>query len=129
MTEDSAPTRQGAFAIAPFQVGGLTFVQATLVQTAGTGCFQFGTAGASLTATPFSCGVGAVAPEGGWQSLFFGATTFGTYAAFNAASQGGAPAAPNELAITDLPEPVSLALVGGGLVALAGLARFRRGRG
>ena len=119
----------GAFAIAPFQVDGLTFVQATLTQADGTGCFQFGTAGASLTATPFSCGLTAFAPEGGWQSLFLGAAAFGTYTAFNAAANGSAPAAPNELAITNLPEPVSLALFGGGLAVLAGLeTRRRRGR-
>jgi hypothetical protein len=119
-------TTTGAFAIAPFQVGGLSFTQATLVQTGGTGCFQFGTAGASLTATPFTCGVGAFAPDGGWQSLFFGATAPGTYTAFNAASQGSAPAAPGQLTITELPEPTSLMLFAGGAALLAVLAGLTR---
>ncbi len=109
----------GPFAIAPFQEGGVTFTQATLTQTGGTGCFQFGTAGASLTASPFSCGLSAFSPEGGWQSLFFGATTPGTYTAFNAVSNGSAPAAPVRLTITDLPEPASSALFAGGLALLA----------
>jgi len=52
--EPSLLDATGAFAIAPFQVGSLTFTQATLTQTGGTGCFQFGTAGATLTATPFT---------------------------------------------------------------------------
>jgi len=95
-------TTTGAFAIPPFQVDGLTFDQATLTQAAGTGCFQFGTAGASLTATPFSCGLSAFAPEGGWQSLFLGATGPGTYTAFNAASDGSAPPAPDKLTIQNV---------------------------
>ena len=117
-----------AFAIAPFQVGGLTFNQATLTQTGGTGCFQFGTAGASLTATPFSCGLGAFAPNGGWQSLFLGATAPGTYTAFNAASQGSAPAAPDQLTITELPEPASPVMFAAGLAVLSAWARERRRR-
>ena len=117
----------GAFAIAPFQVGGLTFTQATLTQAAGTGCFQFGTAGASLTATPSSCGLSAFAPDGGWQSLFFGATAPGTYTAFNAVSNGSAPAAPDQLIIiAPVPEPASLVLLACGLALLAVLARVRR---
>jgi hypothetical protein len=118
----------GAFAIAPCQVNGLTFTQATLTQADGTGCFQFGTAGASLTATPFSCGLGAFAPDGGWQSLFLGATAPGTYTAFNAASEGSAPAAPGQLTITALPEPASPVLFAGGVAALAALALQRRRR-
>jgi len=118
----------GAFAIAPFQVDGLTFTQATLTQANGTGCFQFGTAGASLTATPFSCGLSAFAPEGGWQSLFLGATAPGTYTAFNAASGGSAPAAPDQLSITELPEPASLVLFAAGLAVLAAIALNSRGR-
>jgi hypothetical protein len=109
----------GAFAIAPFQVDGVTFTQATLVQTGGTGCFQFGTTGASLTATPFSCGLSAFAPAGGWQSLFFGETAPGTYTAFNAVSNGSAPAAPDQLTITALPEPATPVLFGTGLGFLA----------
>ena len=109
-------TGPGAFPIAPFQVAGLTFTQATLSQVAGTDCFQFGTAGATLTAPPFTCGVTAFAPDGGWQSLFFGASGPGAYTAFNAASNGSAPAAPGVLTITTTPEPSTLALV------LAGLA-------
>jgi hypothetical protein len=112
-------TTTGGFAIAPFQVGGLTFTQASLTAVAGTDCFQFGTAGASLTATPFSCGLSAFAPDGGWQSLFFGATGPGTYAAFNTASNGSAPAAPNQLTVIDLPEPTSLLLLAFGLTVLA----------
>jgi len=108
----------GAFAIAPFQVGGLTFTQATLTQADGTGCFQFATAGASLTATTFSCGLSAFAPAGGWQSLFLGTTAPGTYTAFNAAAEGSAPAAPDQLTITASPEPASLVLLAGGLVVL-----------
>ncbi len=96
-------TSMGSFAIPPFQVGGLTFTQATLTQAGGTDCFQFGTAGASLTATPSSCGLNAFAPDGGWQSLFFGAAGPGTYTAFNAASSGSAPPAPDRLTIQDVP--------------------------
>jgi len=92
----------GAFAIAPFQEGGLTFTQATLTQSGGTACFQFGTPGATLTATPFSCGLSAVGSEGGWQSLFLGATAPGTYTAFNAVSDGSAPAAPDRLTIQNV---------------------------
>ncbi len=117
----------GAFAIAPFQIGGLTFTQATLAQAGGTGCFQFGSAGATLTATPFSCGLSAFAPDGGWQSLFFGATAPGTYAAFNAASNGSAPPAPNQLTIAAQPEPASWALFTGGAALLAAFARRRQG--
>ena len=75
-------------------MGGLTFTKATLTQAGGTGCSQFGTAGATLTATPFSCGLSAFAPQGGWQSLLFGITTPGTYTAFNAVADGSAPPAP-----------------------------------
>jgi hypothetical protein len=121
-------TTTGPFAIAPFHVGGLTFTQATLVQAGGTGCFQFGTAGASLTATPFSCGLSAFAPEGGWQSLFFGATAPGTYAAFNAVANGSAPAAPDQLTIASLPEPATPLLLAGGLLVLASMALRRRRR-
>jgi hypothetical protein len=117
----------GPFAIAPFQVGGLTFTQATLTQAGGTGCFQFGTAGASLTATPFSCGLSAFAPDGGWQSLFFGTTAPGTYTAFNAVGNGSAPAAPNQLTITAQLEPASWALFAGGAAILAGFARKCQG--
>jgi hypothetical protein len=124
--EPAILTASGPFAIAPFQVGGLTFTQATLTQAAGTGCFQFGTAGASLTATPFSCGLSAFAPEGGWQTLFFGATVPGTYAAFNAVTNGSAPAAPDRLTITSLPEPASPLLFAGGLLVLASMALNRR---
>jgi hypothetical protein len=116
----------GAFAIPPFQVGGTTFTQATLTQANGTSCFQFGTAGASLTATPFSCGLSAFAPNGGWQSLFLGATAPGTYTAFNAVANGSAPAAPGQLTILALPEPASSALLAGGLALLAALTRNRR---
>ncbi len=126
--ESSILNTTGTLAIAPFQVDGLTFVQATLTQFAGTGCFQFGTAGASLTATPSSCGLSAFAPDGGWQSLFLGADTVGTFTAFNAVANGSAPAAPNQLAITNLPEPASVASFGGGMVALAGLVRYGRKR-
>ena len=112
-------TGSGAFPIAPFQVAGLTFTQATLSQGAGRQCFQFGTAGATLTATPFTCGLTAFAPDGGWQSLFVGASGPGAYTAFNAASNGSAPAAPGVLTITTPPEPSTLALV------LAGLALVR----
>ncbi len=126
--ESALLSKAGAFAIAPFLVDGLTFTQATLTQAGGTDCFQFGTAGASLTATPFSCGVAAFAPDGGWQSLFFGANAPGTYNAFNAVSQGSAPAAPGELTITELPEPATPVLFGGGLAALAALSLYRRRR-
>jgi hypothetical protein len=108
----------GAFAIAPFQLDGVTFTQATLTQADGTGCFQFGTAGASLTATPFSCGLSAFSPDGGWQSLFLGTITPGTYTAFNAASDGSAPPAPDQLTITDLPEPTTPILFACGLSIL-----------
>ena len=56
-------TGVGAFAIPPFQVGGLTFSQATFLETGGTECLQFGTPGATLTATSFSCGAAATAPD------------------------------------------------------------------
>jgi hypothetical protein len=112
----------GPFAIAPFQVGGLTFTQATAMFTGGTGCFQFGTAGASVTASPFTCSLDANAPDGAWQTLFFGSFGPGTYTAFNAIAAGAAPAAPNELTINFLPEPASLALFAGGLAVLV----FRR---
>ncbi len=102
LLEMSPLTTTGAFAIPPFQEGGITFTQATLTNVSGTACFQFGTAGASLTATPFSCGLTAFAPEGGWQSLFLGATSNGTYSAFNAVANGSAPAAPNLLTIQDV---------------------------
>jgi len=140
--ESAILTTTGEFAIAPFQVDGVTFTQATLTQASGTGCFQFGTAGASLTTTPSSCGLSAFAPDGGWQSLFFGATAPGTYTAFNAVSEGSAPAAPGQLTISVLPEPVSPLLFAGGLGVLAALrfarngtpgirciARIKRGRG
>ena len=116
----------GAFPIAPFQVNGLTFTQATFNQSGGTECFQFGTAGAGLSASPFSCSVGAFAPEGGWQSLFFGANAPGSYTAFNAASQGSAPAGPDRLVITATPEPSELGLVVIGVLGLAGFMRRRR---
>src|SRR5579871_2763528 len=70
-------TSTGSFAIPPFQVSGLTFTQATFTQSGGVECFQFGTAGAALTAAASSCGLNAFAPDGGWQSLFFGATGLG----------------------------------------------------
>jgi hypothetical protein len=112
----------GAFAIAPFQVGGLTFTQATASISGSSSCFQFGTAGASVSANSSTCSAGANAPDGAWQSLFFGSFGPGTYTAFNAASQGIAPAAPNELTVTLLPEPASLALFAVGLALLV----FRR---
>lgn len=121
-------TTSGPFAIAPFQVGGLTFTQATLTQAGGTGCFQFGTAGATLTATQFSCGLNAFAPGGGWQSLFFGATAAGTYTAFNAVANGSAPPAPNQLTILALPEPASWALFCGGVTLVVALAARKRRR-
>jgi hypothetical protein len=114
------------FAIAPFQVGGLTFTQATLTQAGGTDCFQFGTPGASLTATQFSCGLSAFSPDGGWQSLFFGAAAPGTYTAFNAVSNGSAPSAPNQLTIVAQPEPASWALFALGVAILAVLSRKRQ---
>ena len=126
--EPSLLSTSGPFAIAPFQVGGLTFTQASLTQAGGTGCFQFGTAGASLTATPFSCGLSAFAPNGGWQSLFFGATAPGTYTAFNAVSNGSAPAAPDQLTILALPEPASWALFYGGVAILTAYAAGKRRR-
>jgi hypothetical protein len=119
----------GSFSIAPFQVDGLNFTQATLTDVAGTECFQFGTSGASLTSPPSSCGLAAFSPDGGWQSLFFGATTPGTYSAFNAASEGSAPAAPNQLTIafeSETPEPSGLVLLGSGLAVLAGVTGARR---
>jgi len=116
----------GPFAIAPFQVGGVTFTQATLTQAGGTECFQFGTAGALLTATSFSCSVSAFAPNGGWQSLFFGGTAPGAYTAFNAIANGSAPPAPTELTITALPEPASWALLAGGAAVLTAFARKRQ---
>jgi hypothetical protein len=120
----------GAFPIAPFQVTGVDFTQATLTQTNGIGCFQFGTTGASLTATPLSCGLSAFAPAGGWQSLFLGNTAPGTFTAFNTASAGSAPAAPNQLTITlnEVPEPASEELFAGGLMVLAALALRKVGR-
>jgi len=131
--EQNLLNSSGAIPIAPFQVDGLTFTQATLSQADGTGCFQFGTAGASLTATPFSCGLSAFSPDGGWQSLFFGATGPGTYTAFNVVSNGNAPAGPDQLTIFDLavvtPEPTSLVLFASGLVFLGlagGWSRSRR---
>jgi len=67
----------------------------------------------------------AFAPQGGWQSLFLGTTTPGTYTAFNAASGGSAPAAPDQLTITAQPEPASPMLLAGGLAILAALALRR----
>jgi len=123
----------GAFAIAPFQEGGLTFTQATLTQAGGTDCFQFGTAGVTLTATASSCGLDAFSPDGGWQSLFLQSAPTGTFAAFNAASDGSAPAAPDQLTIGDLdlpssdtPEPASLVLLASGLAFLAVLGKGHR---
>jgi hypothetical protein len=81
-----------------------------------------------LTATQFSCGAGAFAPDGAWQSLFLGATASGTYLAFNAIANRSAPAAPNELTITDLPEPATPALFAGGLAFLTALDLARRRR-
>lgn len=123
----------GAFAIPPIQINNLTFTQATLTAASGTECFQFGTAGASLSATPSSCGVSAFSPDGGMQSLFLGANAPGTYVAFNAVSDGNAPAAPEQLTIASLPgstnsalpEPESLALLGVGLLVLALFRRLR----
>jgi len=105
----------GAFAIAPFQGDGLTFTQATASIVGGIGCFQFGTAGASVSASSFTCSADANAPDGAWQSSFFGSLGPGTYQAFNTVSVGSAPAAPNQLTVTLLPEPGSLALFAGGL--------------
>jgi hypothetical protein len=124
-------TMTGAFAVAPFQAGGLTFTQADLSNFGGVQCFQFGTAGASLTAVAGSCGVSASAPDGGWQSIFLGAKAPGTYATFTNTSSGSAPAAPDQLKIVALtlpaavPEPSGLVLILGGL---AGLAASRRRR-
>jgi hypothetical protein len=133
--EQNLLTSTGNIAIAPFVVDGLTFDQATLSEAGGTGCFQFGTAGASLTATQFSCGVSAYAPDGGWQSLFLGATTPGTYGAYYADSSGSAPAGPDVLSITNLnpppppppaetPEPPSLIFLASGLALLAAFAKW-----
>jgi len=124
--ESALITTTGPFAIAPFEAGGLTFTQATLTQAAGTGCFQFGSAGATLTATPFSCGLSAFAPAGGWQSLFFNATAPGTYTAFNAVANGSAPPAPDQLTIVLLPEPASWILCACGVAILAACSRKRR---
>jgi hypothetical protein len=124
--EPAPLTSTGSFAIPPFQEGGITFTQATLTEVAGTECFQFGSAGATLTVAPFSCGVSAFAPEGGWQSLFFGATAPGTYAAFNAVANGSALPAPDQLTIAALPEPASWVLFAGGAALLAAFARKRR---
>lgn len=130
--EQNLLTNTGNIPIAPFDVNDLIFTQATLTQVAGTGCFQFGTAGASLTATPFSCGLNAFSPDGGWQSLFFGATAPGTYDAFNAVSDGSAPAAPDVLIIANLnpppppsavPEPSTLVFLASGLVLLAAFTK------
>jgi hypothetical protein len=125
--EQSRLDATGALAIPPFAVDGLQFTQATLTQVSGTDCFQFGTAGATLTATPFSCGLSASAPDGGWQSLFLAGSLPGTYAAFNAVSQGSAPAAPDRLTITAIPEPSNMSLIVDGLVILALLAWCRGG--
>jgi len=126
--EPAILTANGPFSIALFQVSGVTFTQATFTEAGGTGCFQFGTAGASLTATAFSCGLSAFAPNGGWQSLFLGATGAGTYTAFNAATEGSAPAAPDQLTILVTPEPATLALSAGALTFLAAIASRRRTR-
>src|SRR5437588_12589909 len=60
--EPSLLTSTGSLAIPPFQANGVVFTQTSLSQFAGTSCFQFGTAGASLTATPSTCGLSAFAP-------------------------------------------------------------------
>ena len=114
-------TTTGAFAIPAFQARGLTFSQAALTEVDGAGCFQFGTAGASLSATSFSCGASAFAPDGGWQSIFPGANAPGMYTAFNAAPNGSTPAAPDELTIAaePVPEMASTAMLAGGLAFLA----------
>ncbi len=128
LLEPSLLSSSGPFAIAPFQVDGLIFTQATLSQAGGTGCFQFGTPGATLTASQFSCGLSAFAPAAGWQSLFFGATAPGAYTAFNTAADGSAPAAPDELTITAQPEPSSWLLFIVGAALLAGSFRRRQWR-
>jgi hypothetical protein len=124
--EPAILTASGRLAIAPFQVGGLTFPQATFSESSGTECFQFGTAGASLAASSLSCSLGAFAPDGGWQSLFFGANMPGGYTAFNGISEGSAAAAPTQLTITALPEPASPVLFSVGLAVVAALAWRRK---
>ena len=96
--EPSLLDATGAFAIPPFQVGSLTFAQATLTQAGGTGCFQFGTGRRDVNRNAFL---------------------------FNAVSYGSAPAARDQLTITAQAEPASPMLLAGALAILAALALRR----
>ncbi len=116
-------TGTGPFAIPAFTAGGTTFTEGAFYNLGDTQCFEFGSAGASLSVSS-GCGESAAPPDGALQMAFNGAVTPGSYAAVGSQSLGSAPAPAGQLTVSAIPEPTGMALIGVGLACLA-LLRLR----
>ncbi len=123
-TQANLITTSGAFSITPFTLGAYTFTQA--LYSTSLGCFDFGTAGATIFGDNNSCGYSTTAGNAAFYALFSPLpTTTGTFSAGTSFSSFGPSL--QSLTISQVPEPSSMLLLGSGVLALMGARRRRRG--